>query len=70
MIAQRKARKVKILYSHEEIKVDIVQQANRPICLLSTDAYNLRMVTPYDIKLAFVQKITFVLRKINKYCCH
>ena len=25
---------------------------------------------PYDIKLVFVQKITFVLRKINKNCCH
>jgi len=25
---------------------------------------------PYDIKLAFVQKTTFVLRKINKNCCH
>jgi len=26
---------------------------------------------PYDIKLVFVQKITFVLRKINKKnCCH
>jgi len=24
----------------------------------------------YDIKLVFVQKITFVLRKINKNCCH
>ena len=67
MIAQRKARKVNILYSHKEIKVDVVQQANRP---MPTDTYNLRMVTPYDIKFAFVQKITFVLRKINKYCCH
>jgi len=28
------------------------------------------MVTPYDIKLVFVQKIIFVLRKINKNCCH
>ena len=26
----------------------------------------IQMVTPYDIKLVFVQKITFVLRKINK----
>ena len=25
---------------------------------------------PCDIKLVFVQKITFVLRKINKNCCH
>ena len=25
---------------------------------------------PYDIKLVFVQKITFVVRKINKNCCH
>jgi len=27
-------------------------------------------VTPYDIKLVFVQNITFVLRKIGKNCCH
>jgi len=25
---------------------------------------------PYDIELVFVQKITFVIRKINKNCCH
>jgi len=25
---------------------------------------------PYDIKLVFVQKITLVLSKINKNCCH
>jgi len=25
---------------------------------------------PYDIKPVFVQKITFVLRKINKNCCY
>jgi len=25
---------------------------------------------PYDIKLVFVQKIAFVLKKINKNCCH
>ena len=32
----------------------------------------IQMVTPYDIKLVFVQKITFFLRKIkiNKNCCH
>jgi len=30
----------------------------------------IQMVTPYDIKLVFVQKIAFVLRKINKNCCH
>jgi len=24
----------------------------------------------YDIKLVFVQKLTSVLRKINKNCCH
>jgi len=26
----------------------------------------IQMVTPYDIKLVFVQKITFVLEKINQ----
>jgi len=26
----------------------------------------IQMVTPYDARLAFVPKITFVLRKINK----
>jgi len=26
----------------------------------------IQMVTPYDIKLVFVQKITFVLRKISQ----
>ena len=26
----------------------------------------IQMLTPYDIKLVFVQKITFVLRKISK----
>ena len=25
---------------------------------------------PYNVKFVSVQKITFVLRKINKYCCH
>ena len=30
----------------------------------------IQMVTPYDIKLAYVQIITFVLRRINKNCCH
>jgi len=25
---------------------------------------------PYDIKFGFLQKITFVLRKVNKNCCH
>jgi len=25
---------------------------------------------PYDMELVFVQKITLVLRKINKNCCH
>jgi len=25
---------------------------------------------PYDIELVFVQKITLVLRKIRKNCCH
>jgi len=25
---------------------------------------------PYNIKLVFVQKITFVFRKINRNCCH
>jgi len=30
----------------------------------------IQMVTPYDVKLVFVQKITFVLGKINKNCCH
>jgi len=24
---------------------------------------------PYDIKIVYVQKITFVLRKINRNCC-
>jgi len=28
------------------------------------------VVTPGDIKLVFVQKIAFVLRKINKKGCH
>jgi len=27
-------------------------------------------VTPYDVKLVFVQKITYILRKIDKNCCH
>ena len=31
---------------------------------------HIQNVTPYDIKLVFVQKITFILRKINKNCCH
>jgi len=30
----------------------------------------IQMVTPYDVKLVFVQKITFVLRKINENCYH
>jgi len=30
----------------------------------------IQIVTLYDIKLVFVQKITFVLRKIDKNCCH
>jgi len=30
----------------------------------------IQIATLYDIKLVFVQKITFVLRKINKNCCH
>ena len=30
----------------------------------------IQMVTLYDIKLVFVQKIISVLRKINKNCCH
>jgi len=25
---------------------------------------------PHDMKLVFVQEITFVLRKINRNCCH
>jgi len=29
-----------------------------------------QMITPYDIKLVLVQKITFVFRKINENCCH
>jgi len=29
-----------------------------------------QIVTPYDVKLVFVQKITFVPKKINKNCCH
>jgi len=28
------------------------------------------LVPPHDVKLAFVQKIAFVLRKINKNCFH
>ena len=28
------------------------------------------MDPPYDVRLVFVQKITFVFRKINKNCCH
>jgi len=30
----------------------------------------IQLVTLYDIKVVFVQKITFVVRKINKNCCH
>ena len=30
----------------------------------------IQMVTPYDIKLVCLQKITFVLRKINENCSH
>jgi len=29
-----------------------------------------RLDPPYGIKLVFVQKITFVLKKFNKNCCH
>jgi len=28
------------------------------------------MDSPYDIKVVFVHRITFVLRKINENCCH
>ena len=30
----------------------------------------IQTVTPYDIKVVFVTKITSVRRKINKICCH
>ena len=30
----------------------------------------IQVVTPYYIKLVFVRKISLVLRKINKNCCH
>ena len=28
------------------------------------------MDSPYDTKVVFVHRITFVLRKINENCCH
>jgi len=34
---------------------------------MESSVFNLR---PYDIRLVFVQTIAFVLRKINKNCCH
>jgi len=30
----------------------------------------IQVVTPYDIKPVYVHKVTFVLRRINKNCCH